>query len=76
MFGVGAESSLLHSVIGTAANVAEVTQAHDMLHGRETVAFGDAGYVRVNRRPERKRPVEWQVAIGAGHVSARLPDQT
>jgi IS5 family transposase len=30
-------------VIGTPANVADVTQAHDLLHGEETVAFGDAG---------------------------------
>src|SRR4051812_37883726 len=43
--GVDAESGLVHSVIGTPANVADVTQAHDLLHGDETVAFGDAGYI-------------------------------
>jgi IS5 family transposase len=64
--GVDAESSLVHSLIGTAANVADVTQAHDLLHGDETVAFGDAGYIGVEQRPERKRPVEWHVAMKMG----------
>jgi IS5 family transposase len=41
--GVDAESGLVHGLVGTAANVADVTQAHDLLHGKETVAFGDAG---------------------------------
>jgi IS5 family transposase len=52
--GVDAESSLVHSVIGTAANVADVTQAHELLHGHETVAFGDAGYIGVERRAEQQ----------------------
>jgi IS5 family transposase len=64
--GVDAESSLVHSVIGTAANVADVTQAHELLHGSETVAFGDAGYIGVEQRPERKRRVEWHVAMRPG----------
>src|SRR3954453_6204436 len=42
--GVDAESGLVHSVIGTAANVSDITQAGALLHGRETVAFGDSGY--------------------------------
>ena len=42
--GVDAESGLVHSVIGTAANVHDVTQASALLHGEERMAFGDAGY--------------------------------
>ena len=64
--GVDAETSLVHSVIGTAANVADVTPAHERLHGSETVAFGDAGDIGVEHRPERKRRVEWQVAMKPG----------
>jgi len=56
---VDAESGLVHSVIGTPANVADVTKAHGLLHGRETVAFGDADYLGVDWRPERKRRVKW-----------------
>jgi IS5 family transposase len=41
----------VHSVIGTSANVPDETQAHGLLHGRETAAFGDAGYLDVHQRP-------------------------
>lgn len=41
--GVDAESGLAHTVIGTAANVSDVTQAGALLHGDETDAFADAG---------------------------------
>lgn len=42
--GVDASSGLVHTVVGTAGNVADVTQAHVLLHGDETAALGDAGY--------------------------------
>jgi len=64
--GVDAESGLVHSMIGTAANVADVTQAHDLLHGEETVAFGDAGYAGVAKRPESKQTIDWRVAMKPG----------
>ena len=64
--GVDAESGLVHSVIGTAANVADVTQAHDLLHGEEKVVFGDGGYIGVDKRPEARRAVVWHVAMRAG----------
>jgi len=34
--GVDDESGLVHSVVGTAANVADVTQVDRLLHGEET----------------------------------------
>lgn len=42
--GVDAESGLVHTVVGTAANANDVTQAQALLHGDETDVFGDAGY--------------------------------
>jgi IS5 family transposase len=63
--GVDAESGLVHSVVGTAANVNDVTQAGRLLHGEEQVAFGDAGYQGVHKRPEAQGP-EWHVAMRAG----------
>jgi IS5 family transposase len=68
--GVDAESGLVHSMIGTAATVADVTQAHDLLHGEETIAFGDAGYAGVAKRPERKQTVDWHAAIKPGQRRA------
>jgi len=41
--GVDAHSGLVHSVVGTAASVNDVTQAGVLLHGEEEAAFGDAG---------------------------------
>ncbi|SUC98578.1 transposase [Pseudomonas aeruginosa] len=35
--GADAESGLVHSVVGTAANVADVTQVDRLLHGKENV---------------------------------------
>ena len=63
--GVDAESGLVHSVIGTAANVHDVTQASALLHGEESMAFGDAGYQGVEKRPEAT-DVNWQVAMRPG----------
>ena len=41
--GVDATSELVHSVVGTAANVADATQVDQLLHGDETYVSGDAG---------------------------------
>src|SRR5262249_51170918 len=38
----------------------------DLLHGRETVVFGDAGYTGGAKRPERKQAVDWHVAMKPG----------
>ena len=42
--GVDAQLGLVHTVIGTAGNVSDITQAQALLHGDETDVFGDAGY--------------------------------
>ena len=72
--GVDLDSGLVHTVLTTPANVNDVTQAHGLLHGQETVALGDAGYQGVERRPESLRqPVTWHVALRPG-VRRALPD--
>ncbi|WP_454866439.1 IS5 family transposase [Pseudomonas umsongensis] len=61
--GVDDESGLVHSVVGTAANVADVTQVDKLLHGEENVVCADAGYTGVEKRPEHEgREVIWQIA--------------
>ena len=61
--GADDESGLVHSVVGTAANVADVTQVDKLLHGDENVVCADAGYTGVEKRPEHEgREVIWQVA--------------
>ena len=63
--GVDAESGLVHTVIGTAANVNDVTQGHGLLQGEETVVFADAGYQGASKRPEATG-VAWHVAMRPG----------
>ena len=63
--GVDAESGLMHTVIGTAANVNDVTQGHALLPGKETVVFADAGYQGASKRAEATG-VNWHVAMRPG----------
>ena len=61
--GADSESGLVHSVVGTAANVADVTQVDKLLHGKENMVSADAGYTGVEKRPEHEgREVIWQIA--------------
>jgi len=72
--GVDADSGLTHTLVTTAANVSDVTQAHALLHGDESAAFGDAGYQGVeNRQENQSRSVKWHVALRPGKRRA-LPD--
>ena len=62
--GVDSASGLVHTVIGTAGNVSDVTQAHALLHGDEVAAMGDAGYQDVEKREENLgKSVTWHVAM-------------
>lgn len=67
--GVDAESGLVHTVIGTAANVNDVTQGSGLLHGEETIVFADAGYQGVDKRDEATG-VQWHVAMRPGKRQA------
>ena len=50
--GVDADTGLVHSMTTTTANTHDVTEAHWLLHGGETVVWGDAGYQGVGKREE------------------------
>jgi IS5 family transposase len=63
--GVDAESGLVHTVLGTAANVNDVTQGHGLLHGAEAIVFADAGYQGADKRTEATG-VPWHVALRPG----------
>ena len=65
--GVDADSGLVHSVVGTAANVNDVTQAHALVHGEENHVLADAGYQGVDKRAETQDiNVNWLVAMRPG----------
>lgn len=72
--GVDAQSGIVHTVVSTAANVSDVTQAHKLLHGKERLAFGDAGYQGVEHREENlESTVKWHVALRPSKRNT-LPD--
>jgi IS5 family transposase len=64
--GVDAESGLVHTVRGTAANVNDVVEANSLLHGQESDVFADAGYQGAAKRPDAKDDVSWHVAMRPG----------
>ena len=64
--GADAESGLVHSVRATSGNVHDVSEGNSLLHGEETVAFGDAGYQGVDKRADAKAEVAWHIAMGPG----------
>ena len=71
--GVDAQSGLVHSLSGTAANVADIAQAHALLHGQEKEVYADAGYQGVEKREEMapiREDIEWHVAAKRGKVRA------
>lgn len=72
--GVDAQSGLVHTVRGTAGHVSDIAQAHTVLHGQERVAFGDAGYQGVEKRPDAKADVTWHVAMRPGKRKALNKD--
>jgi len=69
--GVDVASGLVHTVKGTAANEADITQTAALLHGEEEAVFGDAGYAGADKRPElADREVSWNFAIKRSIIKA------
>ena len=71
--GTDRASKLVHTVVVTAANVADVTKTAELLHGQETQVHADAGYIGVEKRPEivaLPRKIDWQIAGKRGVIKA------
>ena len=73
--GTDAESGLVHTVRGTSGHVSDITEANTLLHGEETLAFGDAGYQGVQKRPDTNANVTWHIAMRPGKRRALDKDQ-
>lgn len=70
--GVDADSGLVHTVVTTPANEADIEVAAELLHGKEDVVHADAGYTGADQRVER-RNLTWQIAAKRGRIKA-MPD--
>jgi IS5 family transposase len=68
--GVDAESGLVHTVRGTSGNVHDVVEGSSLLHGEETLAYGDAGYQGIDKRSDADESVAWQIAMRPGKRKA------
>ena len=71
--GVDASSGLVHSVVATAANEADINCAAELLHGEEKAVFADAGYTGAQKRPEvaaKACGATWHVAAKRGLIKA------
>jgi IS5 family transposase len=69
--GADRDSKLVHTVVVTAAHVADITKTAELLHGQETQVHADAGYIGVEKRPEiaaLDRPIDWQIARKRGLI--------
>ncbi len=69
--GADRDSKLVHTVVVTAANVADITKTAALLHGQETQVHADAGYTGVEKRAELvalERKIDWQIARKRGQI--------
>jgi transposase, IS5 family len=63
----------VHTVVVTAANIADVTQTATLLRGAETQVHADAGYTGEEKHPEIVAPdrrIDWQIAAKRGVIKA------
>ena len=71
--GADRDSKLVHTVVVTAANVADITKTSELLHGQEQQVHADAGYTGVEKRTEivaLERKIDWQIARKRGQIKA------
>jgi IS5 family transposase len=69
--GVDVASGLVHTVVGTAANEADINQTASLLHGQESDVFADAGYTGADKRTDLEdRDVAWNIAIRRSIIKA------
>jgi transposase, IS5 family len=67
--GVDTDSGLVHTVVTTPANEADVEVVDELLHGKEKVVHADAGYTGADKRVARSR-LTWEIAAKRGKLKA------
>jgi len=71
--GADRDGKLVHTVVATAANVADLTKTAELLHGAEQQVHADAGYTGVEKRAEivaLGRKIDGQIAAKRGRIKA------
>ena len=73
--GTDRDSKLVHTVVVTAANVADITKTAELLHGEETQVHADAGCTGVEKRAEivaLEGKMDRQIARKRGAIKAMV----
>jgi IS5 family transposase len=70
--GVDTDSGLVHTVVTTPANEADIEVVEELLRGREETVHADAGYTGADKRITRKK-LTWSIAAKRGGLKA-MPD--
>jgi transposase, IS5 family len=65
--GVDVSSGIVHTVVTTAANEADVNIADELLHGNEQAVHADAGYTGADKLGPKKGR-SWHIAIKRGKL--------
>ena len=72
--GVDDKLGVVHSLSTSAANVSDIVQAVEVLHGEEERVYGDAGYQGIEKREEHQDcDVDWHIAMRPGRRALLRP---
>ena len=69
--GVDAASGLVHTLVTTSAQVADIVKTVELLQGEEEIVYADAGYTGIEKRPEvqeRQQKLTWLTAERRGKL--------
>jgi IS5 family transposase len=72
--GADRDRKLVHTVVVTAANVADLPKTAELLHGQAQQGHADAGYTGVAKRAEiaaLERKLDWPIARKRGQLKTR-----
>ena len=75
--GVDAGTGYIHTITGTAANVHDIEEAHNLIREDDHVVYGDSGYLGIEKHDEIKndlhlRDIEFR--INRRPSSIKMPD--
>lgn len=63
--GVDAASGIIHTLVTTSAQVADIVKTTELLNGEEELVYADAGYTGIEKRDEVKKQeknITWLIA--------------
>ena len=75
--GVDAGTGYIHTITGTAANVHDIEEAHNLIREVDHVVYGDSGYLGIEKHDEIKNDLhlrDIELRINRRPSSIKMPD--